>query len=403
MRKAFFQALILCLLLSLSWVVFVVRCQREQTDDGNGEVARPVLTPVDSEERPAPYEASAKEVGMNVEAVAAGFFADHPLARELAEWEAWFRTRPSADEAQAALAELRDWLDRLAAVEALSLLLGYLESGRDVSTGLGFRVGPGGGLRSSPSLRTFLLDELGRRYPEAAAILARTGLLEMRSADEHALHLRNFVWGEGHKDAGGDAFLRDRTRALVKHEAWRAAPTAGFAEAFDTVVFLGLVDLAPLLARSTDRSSPPHLRQASYLSLDRLVIQGASDVLPYLLDDLEGMDGQPFTRAGFFARANPAVGSERSALEGYLLSGAILPEEGPYFFELFPNLNLHISDNLLTGRPDLSHEVAVERIRSARSLMREWQSDQRFLQWVPLLEAAEMRLGKMLGEGIAQP
>lgn len=403
MRKAFFQALVLLLLLSLSWVVFVVRCQRDRAGDGSIGIGPEAFTQKEGAGKEEAVLERAAETGSRVEGIPVESFLDHPLAGDVAEWEAWFSSGPTAAEAQAALADLRGWLDGLSGEEALSLLIAYLTSARDVPTGLGFRVGPGGGLRTSPTMRTFFLDELGRRYPETALILARTALWEMESADEHALHLRNFVWGDGHTDAEGLAFLRDRTRALVKHEAWRVAPTAGFAEAFDAIVFLGLAELTPLLAQGTARSSPSHLRQASYLSLDRLVILEASTVFPYLLDDPDGMDGQPFTRAGFFARADPAVTSERRALESYLLSGAIAPEERAYFFELFPNLNLHVSDNLLTRRPDLTHEFAVDRLRRARGLIHEWQTDHRFSDWTAYLGAAERRLGEMLGEGIGSP
>lgn len=402
MRKAFLQALVLFVLLSLSWVVFVVRCQREQGGEASEDRTVP-KAPASARAEPI----AADESKARSEAIAEGERAvssvNHPFAGYLAEWEAWFATGPVAREALAGLAELRSWLDSLAPAEARALMLAYLDSGRDAGTGLIFDVGPGGVLRAAPSLRTFFLDELGRRFPEEAREVARMGLAEMRSADEHALHLRNFVWGGGNDDAAGDAFLRDSTRALVNHAEWRAAPTAGFAEAFDVVVYLGLTDLAPRLARDTDRSSPPHLRQASYLSLDRLVINEAPEVLSGLLEDLSVMDGQPFTRAGFFARADPSEADGRRALEAYLLSGAIQPDERSYFFELFPNLNLHISDNLLTGPPDWTHESVVERLRAAREQVRAWQGDARFSPWMDSLRSADERLGELLGEGIPPP
>lgn len=96
---------------------------------------------------------------------------------------------------------------------AVSAIRQYLDSKADATTHLGFKVGGGGWLDEAPTLRTFLLDELARLDPAAAADYARVILGGMDSPDEWAVALRDLAAGDSSAD--GRALLEQKT---ARHE-----------------------------------------------------------------------------------------------------------------------------------------------------------------------------------------
>ena len=108
---------------------------------------------------------------------------------------------PDAPAARKLLAELRGTLSGMPTREAVGLIRQFLDSKADVSTRLGFRIGPHGQLEDAPTLRVFLLDELARLDPAEAAGYAKVILASKDSPDEWAVALRNLARGDD-SDAG---------------------------------------------------------------------------------------------------------------------------------------------------------------------------------------------------------
>lgn len=311
-------------------------------------------------------------------------------------WKQKLLAATSVEDLSIRMRALADYLSGLPPETASELISEYLDSQRDIATGLPFRVGRDSALSSSPTLRVFLIDLWGRIDPDAAANYARTALENIRHPDEHALHLRNFARGGSQAPEDRD-FLTDRTLALILANEWRKAPTAGFAESFDLVVYLNLFELAPRLAADTAPGMAGNIRHASYLALDRLVLNQPTEVLPMLLDNPDLMAQQTFTRAGFFARADMADPQQLRLVEAYLLSTEIPLEEKNYFFELFPNLNVNFSHNLLT-EVKMPDSYKIEQFyRNALVRTERWLDTPAFADRIEQLEAARSRLRETLG------
>jgi len=95
---------------------------------------------------------------------------------------------------------LRTQLEALPRDEAIAFIRQYLESGQDMKFSLPFKLGSGGLLEMSPSLRSFLLDEWGRLDPTSAAEYAHTILDSSSVPAEWTLAMRNLAWGDQQTD-----------------------------------------------------------------------------------------------------------------------------------------------------------------------------------------------------------
>ena len=123
------------------------------------------------------------------------------------------------------LAELSQWLATLPPKEAAAAIRQFLDSKADAPTGQGFKIGANGALSSAPTLRVFLLDQLGRLDPAAAADYAKVILASKDSPDEWAVALRNLAWGDTSDD--GRALLEQKTSEMLQYEPWQQNPSAG--------------------------------------------------------------------------------------------------------------------------------------------------------------------------------
>ncbi len=406
MKRAFLQALFLFCLLGVTWVVLYLRFRPDAVPgpEVGPALGRSQTTSVEgddpigvSDERPG--RDGAGEVFRPEGAEFVSEWMNEGLGREVLEIEGELRSDLSPGVTAARLTGLREAFAAVPVEAATEVILAYLASGQDAPTGLAFAVGPDGRLHSAPSLRVFLIDELGFLDPEEAARLARKDLYRMKSADEHALHLRNSVWSTRYPVDRDLMFVRERALAMIHHEPWREAPSGGFAEAYDVLVYTGATEATLRLAEDTDRTQPVNLRQPSYLALDRLVWIEPVVTLPLLLNSEATMQGQPFTRAGYFARAHLGHSVQHQIVENYLLHEGIDEGEHRYFFELFPNNNFHRSQNLLTENTFPEHAELVERVEAALRAVEEWLEDERFAHWKQDLSEARERLEETLGIG----
>ncbi len=235
------------------------------------------------------------------------------------------QTAPDAKVTRNQLAELRATLAAMSTKEAVATIRQMLDSKADAPTQLGFKVASDGFLDAAPTLRTFLLDELGRIDPAAAADYARVILASMDSPDEWAVALRNLARGD--TSVEGHDLLAEKTAAMLQNESWQQNPSVGFLESFDMAVYLGGTSLMPTLSEMVKRPEDPAISHAAYLALDRLVINDTTTTLTALQADPDLMQGREATRANYFARADVRNPDQRQVLENYLLNPQISAAE----------------------------------------------------------------------------
>jgi hypothetical protein len=296
---------------------------------------------------------------------------------------------PGAD-AIALLADLRSQLSTATTNDATTELRRFLDSGKDAATGRGFKIGNAGFLDEAPTLRTWLLDYLGRIDPQAAADYARVVLSSKRSADEWAIALRCLAMGD--TTGEGHALLAQKTGELLAEQTWQQNPSAGYLEAFDTAVYLGGTNLLPSLTDLVRKKDNPAVAHAAYLTLDRLTINQPRETLAALLNSPGLMAGREDTRANYFARIDSRDPAQRQVLETYLLLPEISAAELDRFAAIYPNANYMVSLNLLTPVATPDREWLVGRDEAALQAVNEWLADPRFARAIPQLNRIRQRL-----------
>ena len=297
---------------------------------------------------------------------------------------------PDAAAGRRRLSELRQAFSAMPTNAAVSAIRQMLDSKTDNPTHLGFKVAANGLLDEAPTLRTFLLDELGRLDPAAAAEYAKVILASKDSPDEWAVALRDLARGD--QTATGRDLLEQKTRELLREESWQANPSVGYLEAFDAAVYLGGTNLMPVLSDLVRRQDNPAVAHAAYLALDRLVINDPSLTLSVLQSSPELMQGRELTRANYFARADVRDPQQRQLLESYLLNPQIGSMELDAFAGLYPSANYMISRNLLTPTPTPDHAALVSRDAESLRVLEQWQNDPRFANLSQQLSKARLRL-----------
>ena len=310
--------------------------------------------------------------------------------------QAALRNGGGADHARRTLGELKAQMEAMPREQSVAAIRAALASGRDAETGLGFKIGAGGALSEAPSLRVFLLDELARLNPAAAAELARSILATKTSADEWAVALRNLARVQNTE--ADRTFLQGKMRELLTHEPWQKEASAGYLEAFDVAVHLRSASLAPELSellrrKENDQRAAAH---AAFLALDRLAIADPVPLLSRLTDEPALMQGREATRAGYLARADVSDPAQRAIVERYLMDASRPAEELKSFAGVFPNGNFMISQNLLTtvATPDRATQLA--RDQAALRVVNEWLADARFAGIRATLEQMRTRLESFL-------
>lgn len=288
------------------------------------------------------------------------------------------------------LADLRASLAAMPAKEAVAAIRQMLDSKTDASTQLGFKLAKDGFLTEAPTLRTFLLDELGRLDPAAAADYAKVILASMDSPDEWAVALRNLARGDTSTD--GHNLLAEKTAAMLQNTAWQQNPSVGFLESFDVAVYLGGTSLMPALTEMVKRPDDPAISHAAFLTLDRLVINDPATALAALQADPGLMQGREATRADYFARADVRDPQQKTVLENYLLNPQISAAELDTFVGIFPNANYMISPNLLTPTPTPDRATLNARDAESLRVAQAWLADPRFAKLQPVLQKSVIRL-----------
>ncbi len=275
---------------------------------------------------------------------------------------------------------------------ATAAIRGFLDGRNNVGTRLPFAVGDGGNLVTAPTLRVWLLDQLGQVNPTAAADYAQGILGARESAEEWAVALRDFA--RVRTGPADGAFLLAKMRELLSEPRWQVEASVGWLEAFDVAVHLRDTALAPELSRlltRTEKQDKP-AAFAAYLTLDRLVLAEPTAMLGRLQAEPELMQGREQTRANYFARADVRDPQQRALVEAYLADSRHSPEELAKFAGLYPNANRMISKNLLTPTETPTRESLAAHDREALAVVTAWVEDARFESIRPALEETRRRL-----------
>ena len=317
------------------------------------------------------------------------------LARSLELAAAKLRSAAgSPDHARKLLQDVFHQLDSTPPAERRAALETFLATGVDAPTGLDYSVGPGGYLRSWPTLRVALLDYAGRLEPDTMRALAEVVLVEPGSADEWSVALRNLA--RAHADDEPSDLLTGSTRRLLANEAWAATPSIGYLEAFDVLVHVRLLGELSRLEALMAPDRPRSVRFAAFLTADRLALIEPRDTLAWLARDPALLASAPAVRAGLFARADVRDAAQRVSLESYLARDDVPESERAEFAGLFPNHHTTFAHNLLTAPVSLPRGEMIARDCAALDALRAWIADPRFASWAPAFATCAGRLDTQL-------
>ncbi len=318
--------------------------------------------------------------------------ATNPLLSTLGR----LREKPDRAGALQTLKELQATLQTMPRDEALAWIRAFLESGQDQTTGLSFEIDSSGALTEWPTLRTFLLDALLTIDPAAAATLSRAILTTPTSADEWALALRNV--GRAESSAAANAYLIERTAALIANPAWQADPSIGYLNAFDVLVHTHATDSTPLLSGLIQQKDRRDLAHAGFLTLDRLVQSDPAAVLPQLAADRALQQSRPEMVANMLARADLRDATQQQLVRTYLLEPTRTAAELNAFDGVYPSANFAISNNLLTANPTLARDEIAARDTAALGIITTWLDDTAFASIKPHLATIHNRLTTFVGQ-----
>jgi hypothetical protein len=311
------------------------------------------------------------------------------------------RSASSAAITRQQLAALRQSLAAMPVKEAVAALKQFLDAKSDAPTHLGFKLASNGVLDEAPTLRTFLLDELARLDPAAAAEYAKIILAGMDSPDEWALALRNLALGDATAD--GRALLQQKTAQMLQYAPWQQNPSTGYLEAFDAAVYLGGADFVPTLSGLVQSQDNPAVARAAFLALDRLVINNTAAVLESLEAAPDLMAGRESTRADYFARADVRDAQQQQILQSYLLNPSISAAELQTFAGVYPNANFMISPNLLTQASTPGHDALMSLDAQSLAVAQKWLADPRFANVAPELQTIIQRLQGFAAQAQQRP
>ncbi len=306
--------------------------------------------------------------------------------RALADWEEtlrWLRSvpPPSPEEIRARLTAMRVSLAKMDPHELAELIRKLLESGVDATTGLEFKVGPGGMLAGWPTIRVFLLDILAAADPELAAGIARELLDKTGSANEFATALRSLT-----RDSLGRAEnseLLARFDQMLGHPEWQQE--RGFAEAFDLARAIGSKEAAQRLATW---NGDPTLRG---LALHEFAAEHPEEIIAALTDQNSTLGGP--IGASLMARANPEAPSQVAAVETYLRDPQRSAQEVTEFLKLFPLRSATTGYRLYGGLPTpYSFERVKASDRAALEQVNRWASDPALIKYRAEISDLQKRL-----------
>jgi len=316
--------------------------------------------------------------------------------------ELWERLKGKPDR-ETALRLLREFMQKAFASNpdaAAAALLEFLQSGQDEATGLDFIVGEAG-LDEWPSLRTFLLDLLGKIDLDAASQYALANIIPFKkSTPEYAVSLQ-ILWNDG----GAEKPTPELTEAwlgLLEKPEWAEKPDAAWLESLDfasripeaTPVFIEAASL--WLARPEEVSGKAETVE---IALERMMIRHPAETLSALLENSQWMsEGRgPAVRATLFARADVTDSGQVLSLKSYLEHLQPDGKEADSFYEAFPCHNYGVAPGL-SGQPDIPWAGDIQNMLHADLiLLQGWKNDPSMAVHRPWFDQAIERIKGILG------
>lgn len=254
---------------------------------------------------------------------------------------------PNNPNKKAALASLREALAHSEPKVAIAAIRQFLAGGENADTGLRFKVGEGGVLDEAPTMRTFLMDQLGTISRDAgtndAAEEARATLQASNSPDESAVAMRNLAWAD---PEGSKTQLAASERAMLDNAAWRQSPTGGYLEAFDVAAYSGDASLFDELAGMA--KTPGALQRAALVAMERLSALSPGQVVSYLNAHPDLLADRPLLRADYMGNVDLSDPAQLAQIETYLQRTDVTDAEKDKFIGRLVIPAGFSSNNLLT-------------------------------------------------------
>lgn len=297
------------------------------------------------------------------------------------------RAAKTLTDSRLAFVDVRAALRQMDKGEALDWILTQWRGGDDFVTELDLELGTGQNIVGWPSWRTFLLDMLFQIDPAAAGDISTELLGTSESPDEWAVAMRNLGRLGGHAD-----LLKVKAAELLQRKEWQKNPSAGYLESFDVIVHTRHTALAPALLDHCDSRDEKAVRHASYLTLDRLLLAAPEKVLPELARNASLHPQSGLMLSNMVARADVRDPVQKEAVEVYLLDPKRTAEELRGFASVFPNVNMAVSDNLLTRAATVEGADLADRDRASLAVVAAWLADARFARWREPLQQSYQRL-----------
>lgn len=278
----------------------------------------------------------------------------------------------------------------MSAHDQARMLVAYLDSGQNLSTGQLFEVGQHGRLSSAPTLRVQALDWLGEADPRLAADYSRKIFEQSNSPDEWALALRNY--GRILEAPDTDDFFTSHVRALINNQDWQANPTRGFLEAFDSAVYSAAPVIIEDLLEVCFTSGHKGTSLAATMALDNIAGDDPLAVARIITQPDSLIEHTPTFRASLMSRLDPLNAEHVEVLRAYLLDPSYEADELNVFANSFPNHNDFASHYLLTSQSARNLHLMARVDLAALELIREYQADPAFNDKLDLLNVMETQL-----------
>ncbi len=267
---------------------------------------------------------------------------------------------PSNPNKPAALDALRGLIQRSASAVSIAAIRHFLSGKEDAATGLGFKVGQNGVLEQAPTLRTFLMDQLGTISTQAgtadAAEVGREILETKTSPDEWAVAMRNVAWAD---PVNSKNYLAGKARELIDYPPWQQAHSGGYLEAFDIASYSGDASLFSDLAPLANANSI--LQHAALVAMDRLSALAPDQVSNYLNAHPDLLSDRPLIRADYMGKMDLSDPAQQTQALDYLQRMDVSVEEKSKFLSRLAMPAGFVSNNLLTPPEAQSTNIFARR------------------------------------------
>ncbi len=293
---------------------------------------------------------------------------------------------PTISNKKAALDALKDALRSADPKVAVAVIRQFLDSKQDAPTGLKFTIGDNHELDEAPTMRTFMMDQLGDISLGAglgdAAEVARATLESKDSPDEWALAMRNLALAD---PDGSRSLLAAKARELITYPPWQQTTSGGYLEAFDVAAYAGdpnvIADLAPLMG------STGTLQRASRIALQRLSALAPEQVADYLNAHPTAMSDYPLLRADYMGSMDLSSPTQLAQAETYLARTDITDAEKSKFIGRL-GLPVGFVSNTLVTPEDITTVPVLEQRVLANQTARTWLASGKY----PTLQTALQRV-----------